>query len=110
MHKSTETLLAVPQYSDLLEDQYHKDKSEQGCALVSSAGSWWVEMAKWIGEARDTELEEESDDDTEVDMVVNDQQCGNMAWKWKPLTLALLFGGEKPPQSRLSPEEIDAKS
>jgi hypothetical protein len=67
-------------------------------------------MAKWIGEARDAELEEESDDDTEADVVVNDRQRGNAAWKWKPLTLALLFSGEKQPQSRLPPEEIDAES
>ena len=105
-----ETLLAVPRYSDLLEDQYHEDKSEQGRALVSSAGGWRVEMAKWIGEARDAELEEESDDDTEADVVVNDRQHGNAVRKWKPLTLALLFGGEKPPRSRLPPEEIDAES
>ena len=65
-------------------------------------------MAKWIGEARDAELKEESDDNMEVVMVVNDWQCRNAAWRWKPLTLALLFGGEKPPQSRLPPEEIDA--
>ena len=67
-------------------------------------------MAKWIGEARDAELEEESDDDTEADVVVNNRQRGNAVWKWKPLTLALLFGGEKPPRSRLPPEEIDAES
>ena len=43
-------------------------------------------------------------------MVMNDWQHGNTAWKWKPLTLALLFGGEKPPQSRLPLEEVDAES
>jgi hypothetical protein len=30
-----------------------------------------------------------------------------MAWKWKPLTLPLLFGGKKPP---LPLEEVDAES
>ena len=65
--------------------------------------------AKWIGEARDAELKE-SDDDKEAVMVVNDQQHGNAVWKWKPLTLALLFSGKKPPRSRLFPEEIDAES
>ena len=71
VHKSTETLLAVPQYSDLLEDQYHEDESERDHALVSSAGSWWVEMAKWIGEARDAELKEESDDDDTLTLGLN---------------------------------------
>ena len=33
-----------------------------------------------------------------------------MIWKWKLITLALLFGGEKPPQSRLPQEEVDAES
>ena len=33
-----------------------------------------------------------------------------MVWKWKPIPLALLFGGEKPPRSRLPPEEVDAES
>ena len=48
--------------------------------------------------------------DTEADMAMNDRQHGNMAWKWKPLTLALLFSSKKPPWSRLPPEEIDAES
>jgi hypothetical protein len=110
VHKSTETLLAVPWYSDLLEDQYHEDESEQERVLVSSAGGWRAEMAKWISEAREAELEESDDDEEREDVVMNDQQHRNTAWKWKPLTLALLFGGEKPPRSRLPPEEVDAES
>jgi len=111
VHKSTETLLAVPRYSDLLEDQYHEDESERGRALVSSAGGWRAEMAKWISEAREAELEESDDDTERADVVANDRQRRNTtAWKWKPLTLALLFGGEKPPRSRLPPEEVDAES
>jgi hypothetical protein len=30
--------------------------------------------------------------------------------KWKPITLAILFGGRKQPPSRLLQEEIDAES
>ena len=71
VHKSTETLLAVPRYSDLLEDQYHKDESERGRVLVSSASGWCIEMAKWIAEAREAELEE-SDDDGEREDVMDD--------------------------------------
>jgi hypothetical protein len=67
-------------------------------------------MAKWISEAREAELEESDDDEEREDVVANDRQCGNTAWKWKPLTLALLFGGKKPPRSRLPPEEVDAES
>src|SRR5882762_8059038 len=68
-------------------------------------------MAKWISEAREAELEESDDDTERADVVANDRQRRNTtAWKWKPLTLALLFGGEKPPRSRLPPEEVDAES
>ena len=109
VHKSTETLLAVPRYLDLLEDQYHEDESERGRVLVSSASGWHIEMAKWIAEAREAELEE-SDDDGERKDVMDDRQCAKTVWKWKPITLALLFGGEKPRWSRLPPEEVDAES
>jgi hypothetical protein len=67
-------------------------------------------MAKWISEAREAELEGSDDDEEREDVVVNDRQRRNTAWKWKPLALALLFGGEKPPRSRLPPEEVDAES
>ena len=33
-----------------------------------------------------------------------------MAWKWKPLTLALLLEGKNLPWSRLPLEEVDAES
>ena len=33
-----------------------------------------------------------------------------MVWKWKPIALALPFGGKKPQWSRLPPEEVDAES
>jgi hypothetical protein len=70
---------------------------------VLAVGRW-----RWQSGSRDVELEES--DNTEVVMVMNDRQRGNMAWKWKPVTLALLFSSEKPPQSRLPPEEIDVES
>ena len=41
---------------------------------------------------------------------MDDRQCAKTVWKWKPITLALLFGGEKPRRSRLPPEEVDAES
>lgn len=60
-HKSTGiNLLAVPRYSDLLEDMDAEDESERGRALVTSEASWRTEMAKWIGEAR---AAEEAEDD-----------------------------------------------
>ncbi|KIM89547.1 hypothetical protein PILCRDRAFT_812394 [Piloderma croceum F 1598] len=47
-HKSTDTLLVVPRYSDLLDDQDDEDESERGRLLVSSSQCWRAEMAKWI--------------------------------------------------------------
>ena len=50
VHKSVETLLVVPHYLDLLDDQDDEDESERGQLLVSSSEGWCMEMAKWIGE------------------------------------------------------------
>jgi hypothetical protein len=83
-----DTLLAVPWYSDLLDDQDHEDKSKQGCLLVSSKQGWHTEMAKWIAEARAAELDKESDDDDII-------PCSNTCIaKWKLVTLTNLFGGQ----------------
>ena len=109
VHKSVETLLAVPCYSDLLDDQDDEDESERGRLLVSSSEGWHTEMAKWIGEARAAELAEDSSDEGEMEeSVVNDRNSRIL--KWKPITLAVLFGGQKQPPSRLIPAEIDAES
>jgi hypothetical protein len=35
-HKSTATLLTIPQYSDLLDDQDDEDESERGRVLINS--------------------------------------------------------------------------
>ena len=44
---STMALLHVPAH-DLLGDQGHEDKSEQGRLLVTSHAGWRVEMAMWM--------------------------------------------------------------
>jgi hypothetical protein len=49
-----DTLLAVPQYSDLLDDQ--DDESQQGQLLVLRRQGWHTEMAKWITEAQGVEI------------------------------------------------------
>jgi hypothetical protein len=46
VHKSTDTLLAVPCYSDLLGDQDDEDETERGQSLVTSRQGWRTEMAK----------------------------------------------------------------
>ncbi|KZP06280.1 hypothetical protein FIBSPDRAFT_902908 [Athelia psychrophila] len=66
VHKSTSTLLAVPRYADLLEDQENKDESEQGRMLVNSRQGWRTKMAKWVSEARDAEAAEHSDDEDDT--------------------------------------------
>jgi hypothetical protein len=64
-------------------------------------------MAKWIGEARAAELAEDSSDGDD-EPAVNDHNTRVV--KWKQTTLAVLFGGQKQPPSRLVPAEIDAES
>ena len=90
VHRSTETLLSVPQYSDLLGDQDNEDETERGQLLMASRESWWTGMAKWIGEGRAAELAKEDQDDDDITLVGND--CVS---KWKQTTLAVLFGGQK---------------
>src|SRR5271168_5580483 len=64
-HNSTGiNLLAVPRYSDLLEDMDAEDESDRGRASVTTEASWRTEMAKWIGEAcaeEEAKYEAESD-------------------------------------------------
>ena len=66
-------------------------------------------MAKWFGEAQAAELAEDSSDEGEMEeFVVNDHN--SCILKWKPITLAVLFGGQKQLPSWLIPAEIDAES
>lgn len=107
MHQSTATLLAVPQYCDLLGNQEDEDEAERGQLLVSSRAGWWTEMAKWIGDARAAE-NEEMDDEAEEILA---QSVGNThSSAWKPTTLAVLFGGLLEQPSRLPNSEIDAEA
>lgn len=88
VHKSTDTLFAVPHYSNLLDNQGDKDKSECGCLLVSSKQGWRMEMAKWIGEAQAAELNSDLDDENDIPLVM----CNA---KWKLVMLMALFGGQE---------------
>ncbi|KAJ7190100.1 ribonuclease H-like domain-containing protein [Mycena pura] len=95
-HKATKTLLAVPRYRDLLDDQNDEDSSERGRALVSSREGWRTELAKFIGDAQDAEraaavLDAELEDDTGDNL----PRIPNRLPAWKPLTLQVLFGNAK---------------
>ena len=106
VHKSTATLLAVPQYSDLLDDQDGKDESEHGRIFINTRQGWHTEMVKWIGDVRSAELTKDShDEDGMEDLVAVD--CAST---WKPTTLAVLFSSQKECPSWLLPEEIDTES
>ncbi|KAJ6596587.1 hypothetical protein B0H10DRAFT_2441868 [Mycena sp. CBHHK59/15] len=108
-HKSTATLLSVPRYRDLLEDQDDEDSTERGRALVTSVEGWRTEVAKWIGDTRaaermETELVSEGE--------ANDEFSSRLPTRvpaWKPMTLQVLFGAEKPrkrrPSKRVMEEE-----
>jgi len=106
VHKSTGTLLDVPRYSDLLEDQNNEDENERGRLLITTREGWRTDMARWIGAARDAEHEDESDEDAELPELLGNGR----ATAWKPVTLAKLFGGQNKRPSRLLPAEIDAES
>ncbi|KAJ6626317.1 hypothetical protein B0H10DRAFT_2211206 [Mycena sp. CBHHK59/15] len=73
-HKSTATLLSVPRYRDLLEDQDDEDPDQRGRAL-------------WIGDAKAAEREETAEDS------VRDEEDGGIPSRipgrlpaWKPMT------------------------
>ncbi|KAJ7670124.1 ribonuclease H-like domain-containing protein [Mycena polygramma] len=100
-HKSLETLLSVPRYRDLLQDQDDDDSSERGRALVSSPDGWRAQMAKWIGDARAAERADEAEDDEDDDdPLADDAQIPNRLPKWNTVTLQVLFGGADKPRAR----------
>ncbi|KAJ6607227.1 ribonuclease H-like domain-containing protein [Mycena sp. CBHHK59/15] len=99
-HKSTATLLSVPRYQDLLGDQDDEDPDERGCALVSSEEGWRTQMAKWIGDARAAERDEQ--DDTANVPEETAPLVPNRIPAWKPLTLKVLFGEAMPRKRKLS--------
>jgi hypothetical protein len=105
--------LAVPRYSDLLDDQDDEDESECGRVLINSMQGWHTEMAKWISDARAAEADEDSDDDDSA--VLSSPPLlaagpSSRASQWKLTTLTILFGGCKEPPSRLHPDEIDTEA
>ena len=93
-HKSTRTLLEVPRYSDLLDDQDDEDKAERGRLLVNTAEGWRTVMAKWITASRAAEAaddaeaalmqalaeleEDERLDDGEVEIASEDEYNGQI--------------------------------
>ena len=108
-HIHAEKLLAVPRYSDLLEDMEAEDESERGRALVNAPDTWRIEVAKWIGRAREAEerahLDADSDDDEDEQPLPSAQ--GHSRVKWKPVTLNVLFGGATPRSTRVTGQEMD---
>ena len=50
-----------------------------------------MEMAKWIGDVKAAELAEDSYDENGTEDLV----AADRASTWKPMTLAVLFGGQK---------------
>ncbi|KAJ7494917.1 ribonuclease H-like domain-containing protein [Mycena latifolia] len=100
-HKATASLLSVPRYRDLLEDQDDEDPSERGRALVSSREGWRTQLAKWIGDTKETERANQ-DSDTEADTDQDDgtPRIPNRLPAWKPITLKVMFGGAEKPRAR----------
>ncbi|KAJ6550711.1 hypothetical protein B0H10DRAFT_2242615 [Mycena sp. CBHHK59/15] len=96
-HKSTATLLIVPRYRDLLEDQDDGDPTEQGRTLVSSTEGWRTQMATWIADANAAEAAKRAE---AVERVAWNAERLVGKPTWMPITLALLFGGAEKPRTR----------
>lgn len=92
---SVTDLLAVPRYTDLLEEEPHASGDEEGLskrqsALIKSREGWRKEMGKWIQEER--VCSDDSDSDGEE---LGNATYGRQRSKWLPRSLELLFGGRK---------------
>jgi hypothetical protein len=64
-------------------------------------------MARWIGEARAAERDEDSNDENDALVVASNMRAA----KWKPATLAALFGGQelltsRPPSMAMNVEAV----
>ncbi|KAJ7920070.1 hypothetical protein B0H13DRAFT_1867972 [Mycena leptocephala] len=67
--------------------------SERGRALVSSRDGWRTQLARWIG---DTRAAERTEDDSDLEGNDDDEstlRIPNRLPAWKPVMLAVLFGG-----------------
>jgi hypothetical protein len=64
-------------------------------------------MAKWIGEARAAELDDDSDNE---DGTASAEVSNTRITKWKPVSLANLFSGCESLLSRPPSAEIDAEA
>ena len=58
---STEKLLQVTRYKDLLEDQDEEDETKQGHLLVQTSVGWCTQMVKCIADVRKAEMDEDED-------------------------------------------------
>ena len=102
-HKSVEALLAVPRYADLLADQDDEDETEQGRLLVTSEAGWRTEMARWIGEVRRIDEENDSDSDGDLDELLPVRACVKMPLK-------VLFGRQEKRSITLRRELVDEEA
>ena len=76
---------------DLLDDQGDEDESERGHLLVLSRQGWQAEMARWIGEARAAEHDEDSNNENDTPVAASNMCTA----KWKLATLTALFDGQE---------------
>ncbi|THU92867.1 hypothetical protein K435DRAFT_800150 [Dendrothele bispora CBS 962.96] len=119
IHKNQqfEKLLGVPRYQELLEDMNHEDESERGRILVTTPEGWQTEMAKWIGEARQAEEDEQNDQFVAKDnedyrnLPQIHQIFDSLPRVTKPasLTLETLFSG-LPKRNQVSRARIDEEA
>ena len=70
----------------MLEDQDEEDETEQGRLLVQTSAGWRTQMAKWIADAREAEIDEEEQDEAPA--------ITRGIRSWKKRLLKDLFGGQ----------------
>jgi len=108
VHQSTDALLTVPQYRDVVQAQDDETAGPRVPAVVSTAAGWRAVMNKWVADAQAAAADEDADTVADDAEDVGDKARRS---KWKKRTLAELFGGaEKKHATRLTQEEIDAEA
>ncbi|KAJ7042281.1 hypothetical protein C8F04DRAFT_1295245 [Mycena alexandri] len=109
-HKSAETLLCVPRYRDLLENQADKGEGEWGGAFITSTAEWRVELAEWIAETREAEEDEEeseAEEASDAESPPTASTSGSKSQKWRKTSLSVLFGGAPRPATKVDADDLE---
>ncbi|KAJ7309996.1 hypothetical protein DFH08DRAFT_944139 [Mycena albidolilacea] len=79
VHKSTEALLTVPRYHELIQEEPDDNTTSRRSVVISTASGWRDVMNKWIADAQAA-----ADNET-----ANPNKEASSPSKWKKKTLAV---------------------